>query len=141
MAKVEGSAAFICTGCGGRIETAKNFLRYLGARGYAGRQLEEAIEYVKEPRVLPGSTLSHVQDRNDFAGGDPCGRVHLAEYFLDIRAACDDGLVAGNHGGAPVATGRDERCGQVAAADVLGECSRDCLAQVGGQHDGRIRVV
>ena len=46
-----------------RIETAKNLLKYLGARGYAACTLEQAIEYVKEPKVLPGSVLSHAQAR------------------------------------------------------------------------------
>jgi site-specific recombinase XerD len=46
-----------------RVETLKNLLRFMGAKGYAGRHLEEAVEYVKEPKVLPGSVLNHAQAR------------------------------------------------------------------------------
>jgi len=46
-----------------RIETVKNVLKHLASRGYAARNLEQAVEYVKEPKVLPGSVLSHAQAR------------------------------------------------------------------------------
>jgi len=45
------------------VETVRNFLRYLGSQGYAGRHLEQALQYVKEPQVLPASVLSHGQTR------------------------------------------------------------------------------
>jgi integrase/recombinase XerD len=95
-----------------RIETAKNFLRYLGARGYAGRQLEEAIEYVKEPKVLPGSTLSHVQARRlleAVAADTPAGLRNRAIlellYTSGIRAGELVGLDVG-HVDFPNATAR-----------------------------------
>ena len=46
-----------------RIETVKGLLNYLGAKGYIGRHLAESVDYVKEPKVLPGSVLSHAQAR------------------------------------------------------------------------------
>jgi len=45
------------------LETARNFLRYLGGQGYAARHLELALQYVKEPQVLPTSVLTHSQAR------------------------------------------------------------------------------
>ena len=46
-----------------RIETVRNLLRYLAEKGYVSGHLEEAVDYVKEPRMLPGSVLNHGQVR------------------------------------------------------------------------------
>lgn len=46
-----------------QISVVKGFLRYLGHHGYVASSLEMGIEYVKEPKVLPGSVLSHDQAR------------------------------------------------------------------------------
>ena len=77
-----------------RLETLRNLLKYLGERGYAGRSLEEAVEYVKEPQVLPGSVLAHAQARRMLervATDTPAGyrnRVLLELlYTSGIRAA------------------------------------------------------
>jgi integrase/recombinase XerD len=45
------------------IEVARSFLQFLVAEGYIQPGLAEAIVYIKEPVVLPGSTLIHAQVR------------------------------------------------------------------------------
>ena len=86
-----------------RIETVKNLLRHLGSRGYATCNLEQAIEYVKEPKVLPGSVLSHVQARrllDAVATDTPLGYRNRAMlellYTSGIRAAELLGLDVGH---------------------------------------------
>lgn len=86
-----------------RIATAKSFLRYLGERGYAARYLADAVEYVKEPKVLPGSTLSHEQARRllesvatDSAAGLRSRTVLELLYTSGIRAAELAGLDVGD---------------------------------------------
>ena len=86
-----------------RIETGKNFLKYLGRRGYANQQLAEVVEYVKEPKVLPGTTLSHGQARRllesvatDTATGYRNRAMLELLYTSGIRAAELVGLDVGH---------------------------------------------
>ena len=86
-----------------RIETVKNLLKHMGEKGYAGRHLEQAVEYVKEPKVLPGSVLSHAQARRmleSVATDTPAGFRNrtLLEllYTSGIRAAELAGLDVGH---------------------------------------------
>ena len=86
-----------------RLETLRNLLKFMGERGYAGRNLEEAIEYVKEPKMLPGSVLTHLQARRMLeavATDTPVGYRNrtLLEllYTSGIRAAELVGLDVGH---------------------------------------------
>jgi len=49
-----------------RITVVKLFLRFLHRRGYVPPTLQDAIEYVKEPRDLPTSVLEHAELRRLF---------------------------------------------------------------------------
>ena len=86
-----------------RIETVRNLLKHLAGQGYTARQLEEAIQYVKEPQVLPGSVLSHAQARKMLEGvatDTPAGYRNrtLLEllYTSGIRAGELIGMDAGH---------------------------------------------
>ena len=43
------------------IETVKGFMKYLVRNDHIQKRLAEMLEYVKEPKVLPGSVLIHKQ--------------------------------------------------------------------------------
>jgi integrase/recombinase XerD len=77
-----------------RIETVRNLLRHLADKGYISGHLEKAVDYVKEPKVLPGSVLNHVQVRamlENVATDTPAGYRNRAMlellYTSGIRAA------------------------------------------------------
>lgn len=46
-----------------RLSAARGFLRWLGKRGIVPVHLGDAIEYVREPRLLPKSILEHTEVR------------------------------------------------------------------------------
>jgi site-specific recombinase XerD len=102
-----------------RVETLKNLLRFMGVKGYAGGHLEEAVEYVKEPKVLPGSVLSHAQARRMLeavATDTPVGYCNRAMlellYSSGIRAAELLGLDVGDvdfGGGTARVTGKGQK--------------------------------
>lgn len=43
------------------IDTARSFLKYLAIHGYVTNTLVDGLRYVKEPQMLPGSVLTHVE--------------------------------------------------------------------------------
>ncbi len=43
------------------IDTARGFLKYLAFHGYVTSTLVDALRYVKEPKTLPGSVLTHAE--------------------------------------------------------------------------------
>jgi len=45
------------------VECLRRFLKFLVETGLAAQHLQEAIQFVKEPRMLPGSVLAHEQMR------------------------------------------------------------------------------
>ena len=45
------------------VQELRSFLKYLAAQGHVQARLAEGIAYVKEPRTLPGSVLTHEQVR------------------------------------------------------------------------------
>lgn len=44
-----------------QIESVRGFVKFLAARGYLSRPLLDALRYVKAPKLLPSSVLSHAQ--------------------------------------------------------------------------------
>ena len=46
-----------------RIQEVRSFLKRLAQHGYVQLRLEEGIQYVREPKTLPGSVLTHAQVR------------------------------------------------------------------------------
>jgi site-specific recombinase XerD len=46
-----------------QVENLRGFLKHLASHGYVPPGLTEAIELVKEPKLLPGSVLTHQQMR------------------------------------------------------------------------------
>ena len=59
-----------------KIECARGFLKYLVRQGYVQAVLVESLQYVKEPKTLPTSVLTHAQIRKLLAvidTGDPAG--------------------------------------------------------------------
>jgi len=46
-----------------RVKAVRNFLTFLHRRGYISEEHTDAIEYVKEPRMLPTSVLEHREVR------------------------------------------------------------------------------
>ena len=45
------------------IENVRGFLKYLAYHGHIAPSLVDALQYVKEPQMLPGSVLSHAEVR------------------------------------------------------------------------------
>jgi len=43
------------------IDTTRGFLKYLAFHGFIASKLVEALRYVKEPKTLPGSVLTHAE--------------------------------------------------------------------------------
>ncbi len=57
-----------------QIESLRGFLRYLVRHGYVQRSLLEAVDYVKEPKLLPAGVMTHAQVRkllNAIGAGTP----------------------------------------------------------------------
>ena len=46
-----------------RIQEVRSFLKHLAQHGYVQSRLGEGVQYVREPRTLPGSVLTHEQVR------------------------------------------------------------------------------
>ncbi len=46
-----------------QVQELRSFLKYLAVQGHIQSRLSDGIEYVKEPKTLPGSVLTHEQVR------------------------------------------------------------------------------
>lgn len=51
-----------------RIQEVRSFLKHLAQHGYVQTRLVEGIQYVREPKTLPGSVLNHEQVRRMLDG-------------------------------------------------------------------------
>src|ERR1019366_6610071 len=69
---------------------------------------------------------------------DPHPGVDAREGAVDVRNAANNGLFARDHRGPPARAGRNQRRGQIAAADILRERPFDLLRQVLGNRYRRI---
>ena len=108
------------------IEQMKGFLKFLAKRGYLGQHLEEGLEYVKEPHVLPGSVLTHTQTRElleSVAADSPAG--YTARTVLEVLYS------SGIRAGELVGLDLDHLDLANGTAKVTGKGSKDRVVPIG----------
>jgi len=117
------------------------------SRGGRGReQLQEV-----ERRALPGEqrTRRAAQLTQDIAGcdrgalgmlpADPHAGIELQEGLLEPGRAAQDRVLAAQHRGARLLSGGDQRCGDIARADILAQRARYLIGDVRRQLDRHSR--
>jgi len=68
-----------------RLETARGFLSFLASQGYVQSTLADTLQYVRQPKLLPGSVLEHAQVRkllSRIPTTDACG--HRDRAMLEL---------------------------------------------------------